>query len=239
MKIIDSKNNEIKTFEDWYELIIKGKKEKQWKPERSAQSLAKFMLHNDGAVFIENLIAGLLDEQVTLSYGLPEMEQKFDRYGHGREHDLGVFGETASGKKIFIGLEAKVDETFDELIVDRYLRTKSNELNGESTNAPKRIEELLKRQFNKVSSKHFQLRYQLLHATVGTLAVEADISIFLVIVFKTDDYNHSKGKKNHNDYMRFVKSLNSKPFDFKASYDTHEAIIENKKLYMIYTHMDS
>jgi hypothetical protein len=45
----------------------------------------------------------------------------------------------------------------------------------------------------------------LLFSTAGTLCVEADIHVLLVLVFKTDSYDPAKGKENHRDLIKFLK----------------------------------
>ncbi len=128
----------IKTLEEWkIKVFGTGQKAIHWKVGRSAYSLAKFMLEKDGVKYVTKLLEEALNEKIQLDEAIIEKEVRFDDYGHGREDDLGIIGNTASGKSIFIGLEAKVDEPFGESIGQVYLKSKSKELNGTSTNAPK------------------------------------------------------------------------------------------------------
>lgn len=106
-------------------------------------------------------------------------------FGHGRMHDGGIFGETEDGKSIFIGVEAKVDESFGAPVLESYLKAKTRQIAGEPTNAPQRIEKLLAMHFNNPDVSMFDIRYQLLYATAGTIAAGADISVLYVTVFQT------------------------------------------------------
>ena len=97
--------------------------------------------------------------------------------------------QTEYGKRVFLGIESKVDKTFNETIAETYLNAKSRELSGISTNSAVRIEQLLKKNFTTVNSKHFNLRYQLLYSTIGTLEAKkqekyAVIYFLMIIVFK-------------------------------------------------------
>lgn len=241
MIYIDRKGNKIKDFNDWGNYFLSDeKKKKDWKESRSSQSIAKFMLNHEGEKKISNIISELMGEEITLEEAIPEYEVKFDKFRNGREHDLGIFGKTDSGKSIFIGVESKVDETFNEKIIDVYLKSKSNELNGMETNAPQRIENLLRLNFRKIIPSLFNLRYQLLYSTVGTLAVKADISILLIIVFNTVKYNPEKSKQNLNDYIKFLQSVNAQELSLdgvklahKIRFD-HQEEYDNKELYSIY-----
>ena len=61
-----------------------------------------------------------------LDRAISEYEQKFDDFrGRGRIHDLGIFGQTESGKSLFVGVEAKVDEPFGPFVHDAYLSAKA------------------------------------------------------------------------------------------------------------------
>lgn len=239
IKYTDSKGNNIKNINDWYTFIFKSsKKEKHWKDGRSAKSIADFMMNENGEIFIRNLVTELLKENVTFENATPELEIRFDDYGHGREHDLGIWGTTGSNKKVFVGVEAKVDESFNEKISEAYLSAKIKELNGKETNAPKRIEELLKKHFREIKPEHLNLRYQLFYSTMGTLAVRADISILLIIVFKTTLYNEVTGIENYNDYIQFIDSINSKRININRDIDIHELKIGDRSMYSIYVNID-
>lgn len=239
MRYTDSKGNEIKNINDWHSFIFASStKKSHWKDGRSAKSLAEFMMNENGETFIKKVVSELLKENILLEDAIPEFEMRFDNYRHGREHDLAIWGTTDSKKKVFIGVEAKVDERFNKTISEAYISAKVEELNGKATDAPKRIEELLKRHFKEIKPEYFKLRYQLFYATAGTLAEKADISIMLIIVFQTNLCNKVIAIENHKDYIQFIDSINSKRIDSTTDVDIHELTIGDKALYSVYVNID-
>ncbi|RCW31373.1 DUF6946 family protein [Marinilabilia salmonicolor] len=227
---IEFKGIPVSTLDEWQNTIFIGQKAIHWKKGRSAHALGYFIINKNGESFIKDLLVTTINEEVLLEVAYPEYQVRFDEYGHGREHDLGIYGETQSGRTIFVGVEAKVDETFGDTIQKRYLSEKAKELNEEKTNAPKRIEELLQFNFNQISRSDFDLRYQLLHTTAGTLAADADIHVLLVLVFKTEDYDKIIGKANYEDFLKFVERTGAR----KIGHNTYSFIRERKSLTVIY-----
>ena len=170
MRIEDKKKKEICTIQDWARLYASPEQSRQWKEHRSAYSVAEFILNRDGADHLQSRLSAALGTTVEFERAVPEYETRFDDYGRGRVHDLGIFGRTASGESLFVGLEAKVDETFGSTVRDAYLAAKTKQIAGKSTNAPDRIEKLLASHFPKPKISMFDVRYQLLYATAGTLS---------------------------------------------------------------------
>ena len=80
---------------------------------------------------------------------------------------------------------------------------------GEATNAPARIEDLLRRNFHNIDPSVFDLRYQLLYATAGTVAVDRDLCVLLILVFKTHLYDELKALDNYRDYLQFIALADS------------------------------
>ena len=240
----DSKGNIINDIKDWEKyLFLDSKKEKHWKKGRSAYEIANFLINEKGEEIIQHTIENVIGSKVSFDYGIPEMEVRFDSFGHGREHDVGIFGSTNSGKRVFVGIEAKVDETFNEKISETYLKAKSKELSSISTNSAKRIEGLLKRNFKIVKPEHFDLRYQLLYTTVGTLDAKEkeeylDLYFLFVIVFKTELYNELKGIENYKDYIQFINNLDSEKIKSDNNLDIHKVRLDNKELYTIYMNVE-
>ena len=62
----------------------------------------------------------LLQRTPSASASVPESEVRFDQYGKGRVHDLGICGKTASERSLFVGVEAKVNETFGKSVGDEW-----------------------------------------------------------------------------------------------------------------------
>jgi Domain of unknown function (DUF6946) len=235
MKHFTPNNQEITTFEEWANIFLGTKKEKHWKEGRSAYSIADFIFHHDGQAQFENIISSVLGDTVSFETAMIEKESRFDAYGHGREHDLGIKGSTASGKSLFVGLEVKVDESFGERIKKSYLKSKANQLSGVTTNAPARIEELIKAIFKAPDEAVFDLRYQLFYAVMGTLAEQADISVLYVAVFKTKLYNELIGLDNFKDYMAFMIKAGAEKIKTENNERTvHRLVVGEKEIVCIY-----
>lgn len=227
---VEYNESAIANLTEWEHFVFSGKKAKHWKEGRSAFSLADFIINKNGEQKISELVADQIGENFTLDLAKPEFEARFDKYGHGREHDLAIFGETATGKKIFVGVEAKVDESFGDTIASAYHKAKAKELNDLPTNAPRRIEKLLNFNFKSIKASDFNLRYQLLFSTAGTLCIDADIHILLILVFKTKDYDSKKGAVNYKDLQIFFKKTEA----VKVADNTYQLNINNKDLKIIY-----
>jgi len=131
-------------------------------------------------------------------------------------HDVALFGKVQSGKSIFVGVEAKVDESFGPSVHDAYLKAKAKQIAGISTNAPERIEKLLAMHFSEPNISMFDVRYQLLYATAGTIAAGTDISVLYVIVFKTAMYSESISAENYRDYIQFMSKVGADPVMHQA-----------------------
>lgn len=239
MKIIDYHKNQINNMNDWEVKFFKGtQKEQHWKVGRSAHALAEFVMNKNGAEKIADIVSNVIGKKVVLEKAVPEWEIRFDEFGHGREHDLGIWGTIEeTNKSIFIGIEAKVDESFGSSVADAYIIAKTKQLNEISTNAPNRVEKLLQRNFKPVKLSHWNLRYQLLYATVGTICEKADNYVLLVIVFKTNMYDELKGKGNYKDYLNFLKAIEAEKIYFKKDIEAHIIRMEGKELYSIYVHI--
>lgn len=227
---VQFKGHTISSLSEWERVVFTGKKKIHWKKGRSAYSLADFVINKNGVKEIEKIIATIIEEDFSLTEASPEFEARFDKYGHGREHDLAIWGKTETNKKLFVGVEAKVDESFGDTIASALKKANAKIQRGENSNAPKRIEELLQFNFNTIEEQDYQLRYQLLFSTAGTLCIEADIHIILILVFKTNDYDKDKGSKNYNDLVNFLKKTDAKTLG-KNTYQLNKA---NKELTLIY-----
>ena len=235
MKIEDTSGKEISTLEEWAELYNNPQQSHQWKQHRSAYSVAEFLLNHNGTEAIQARLSDVLGCDVQLDRAVPEYEVRFDKFGKGRMHDLGMFGHTEEGKSVFIGVEAKVDESFGASTLDQYLKAKAKQIVGGVTNAPQRIEDLLSLHFKKDDRSMFDVRYQLLYATVGTLAEEADIHILYVIVFKTLLYDESIGADNYRDYIQFMDKVGATSHTLPTKEAVgHKLTLDDKELVCLY-----
>ena len=115
--IQDKNGKAINTMENWAEIYASGNKAKHWKEGRSAYSIADYVINHNGLEKIQSRVKDVLQKEIKIERVIPEVEITFDKYGQGRVHDLGIYGKNNS---IFIGVEAKVDEPFGNLIIDTY-----------------------------------------------------------------------------------------------------------------------
>ena len=239
MRIEDSNGREIQNLDEWSMIYDKNGEKPQWQPGRSAHSVAEFVLNRNGVERFEQRVREVLGQSVKFDRMVPEYEQRFDAYGRGRMHDLGIFGTTEPGQSLFVGVEAKVDETFGATVGDSYLKAKAKQIAGTPTNAPQRIEELLGLHFAKPDVSMFDLRYQLLYATVGTLAAGADVSVLYVAVFKTPSYDAAIGASNYDDYLRFIEKIGGQPLSPGGEgVIAHEVTLDGKRLVCVHEYFD-
>jgi len=234
MKITGKKSETITKLNDWSKEI----QPKDWVEGRSAYSLADFILNKNGADKIRDVVENLLKDDVIFEKAIPELEVTFDKFGgRGRFHDLGIYGKTKSdNKSIFVGVESKVDETFGQTVSEKYISAITERLNGKNTKAPDRVESLLKQNFgDKIKEKYFDMRYQFLYSTMGTLEVKKDVSILFIIVFKTNSYDEIKGKENYRDYCQYIQNVNStKIFCDTNDVEAHKLMVDNRELFSVY-----
>ena len=237
MRIETSQGLEIRSLNDWKKLYETPKLIKHWKEHRSAYSVADFVLNRNGGVQLQDRVSNALHREVTFDRAIPEYEIRFDSYGKGRVHDLALFGQTSSGESIFVGVEAKVDEPFRELVRDAYLGARAKKITGLKTNAPERIEALLQQHFSSPDVSMFDVRYQLLYATAGTLAANADLAVLYVIVFKTPLFNESIASENYKDYLNFITKIGGRPIGINSdSVLVHEVFVGGRKLVCLHEH---
>lgn len=215
------KNKIINSINEWKDICPPEGGEKQWKDGRSAKELAKEWIKNKGK-YLETLLDSYEEfKGINFTMASPEYESKFDDYrGKGRQHDLLVLAEDKKGE-VLISIEAKADEPFGKIIKDHYLNSIVDRINGVSTKAPDRIENLLSNIFGKnIGIAVFNLRYQLLYAIAGTIAEakrrNIKRAIFVVNTFCSQDnknFNHDKHLRNMNDLDQFIRYLSNNSID--------------------------
>ena len=240
MKIVDYHGSVISTLQEWERHFDNSK---HWKRGRSAYSLADFILNHNGAALLESRVSSVLSERVTFELATPEYRAKFDRYGKPSQLDLGIFGNIGSGRGLFVGVEAKVDETFGKTVGERYRDALKTRQSNPRTNAPQRVEQLLSRYFSEFEppqdSRFADIRYQLLTAAAGTVAVPQDLVVLYVLVFKTSSYDPQKGEENYSDFKKFVDCAGGKPLAQCGQFGlAHELVIDRKRLVAIHEHVN-
>lgn len=235
VRITDSKGRPIATIDEWSMIYEKDGEKRQWEPGRSAHSVADFILNHNGAERLQQRVEQLLGQDAQFDSIVPELERRFDSYGRGRMHDLGITGSTAAGQSLFVGVEAKVDEPFGSTIDEAYAKAKRAKTENPRSNAQQRIDDLLAMHFPEVDASHYKLRYQLLYATAGTLAAKKEVSVLYIAVFKTNSYNEEIGASNHNDYLRFLEMAGGKSLPIAGKdIDTHELWLGGKRLICVH-----
>jgi uncharacterized protein DUF6946 len=239
MRVEDKSGTEIRTIDEWSKLYDTPQTSHQWKKGRSAYSTAEFLINRNGGEALQNRVSEALGKTVVFERAVPEYEVRFDEYGRGRMHDIALFGNTGNDESVFVGVEAKVDEPFGISVLDNYLASKAKQIVGASTRAPERIEKLLSLHFREPDISMFDIRYQLLYATAGTIAAGADISVLFVIVFKTELYNESIGAENYKDYIQFLGQVGASPIRLLSNEaQGHEMQLQGKRLICLYEYFE-
>ena len=248
MIIIDSSGQRISNLIEWRSQIFDGtSKEKDWKKGRSAYSLAEFIIDRKGAAYLETRISAVLSQHVKLEQATPEYLAKFDSYrGNPSNLDLGITGHVERltlNTSLFVGVEAKVDETFGSTVRSRYSSAMKTRKDGKPTNAPERVKELLSKYFSvhgsPDSSRFADLRYQLLTGTAGTVAAPGEVSVFYILVFRTSMYDERKGLSNLQDYENFIEAAHGKLLTREGeSFRADDLDLGGKKLICVYDYVD-
>ena len=99
------------------------------------------------------------------------------------------------------------------------------------------IEQLLGRHFPRPDASMFDVRYQLLYSTAGTLAEKTDLSVLYVIVFRTPLYDEVKGAENYLDYAHFMDRIGAERSKSGAVHK-HISALDNRALHCIYEYID-
>ena len=193
------KNDNLKTVDLWKKNAPPMGGDTQWKDGRSAKELAKYMTADFPKLpsEIEEILSNIIDKNSILELDAEHVTNfssaGFGR-GEGRNHD-GIL----TNNDIFIGIEAKADETLGNLVAD--------ELKSASDNKKLRIEKLVSLLFDDGVENHKNIRYQLLTASAGALleAGNSKKALLAVIVFKKSGcFSNIKIQENERDIYRFL-----------------------------------
>ena len=240
MKIVSPHGNEISSLEDW----SKVHKPRHWKKGNSAYSIAEFILERDGIGYLESRLSEVLRRQVVISLINPEKEIRFDLYGKGRVHDLGINCVVDEQDSLFVGLEAKVEEPFAGVIQKELAEAERTLVKTPGSNMARRIKELPARYSSGLSlDSMLDVRYQLVHGTVGTVAARQengdpfDHYVFYVLVFKTALYDQSIRDSNHRDFQKFINRVGSTSYELPIL-EAHAIEVDNRQLTCIYEQIE-
>ena len=140
-------------------------------------------------------------------------------------------------------MEAKVDETFGPTVSERYRDALKTRQSNPRTKAPKRIEQLLAGYSSGSAppqdSRFADIRYQLLTAAAGTVAVSTDVVVLYVLVFKTSSYDPEKSEENYRDYKKFMDYAGGTPLrQTKQDVLAHELTLDGKRLVSIHEYVN-
>ena len=203
MKIMaPDENTVIKDIEAWQKEFCKCNKEQLWKEGFSAHSLAKYILSHrrGGGTEIRKALNSVLgnDSVKFLCKAFIEQKCNFDGdHRHPRHQDIGIFGKTEKGRKLYVGVEAKVCEYFGNDTIESKRRKGKGLV---------RLKALCSWLHVSENDEEIQkLRYQLFHFTKATADVDANICVLLLLTFKTKQYKLEDGERNANDWEAFME----------------------------------
>ena len=234
MEIRNKHNDVLDTLPKWKAGFERVDDPMHWEEGYSAHSLGYFFTEGNGMNWLKNLSETLFGEDISWDDARIEHESKLDTYGgRHRMQDLALWGRLSSGKKVFMGIEAKVLESFGNYILrDEYdnakAEKKKREAEGKNSNKPARVEEITDFFFpgkTPYSPIICNLRYQLMHYFKASI-LEADnynesirplskrkhrvdIVVLPVLVFMTAHYRDDleKGNLNERDYNDFCSAI--------------------------------
>jgi hypothetical protein len=203
---------EINSLESWQVLGSPMGGDAQWKDDRRAKELARYIMgsYPNLPAEIETVLSSFTTPDTAFDWKA-EYVTSFAHFGYGtgngRNHDMVIYNGD-----IFVGVEAKADEPFGD-------KTIGEELKKASDNKKKRIEKLVGLVFGDAVENHLDLRYQLLTACGGVL-LEAEErksknAMLLVLVFLkagTDAngnnyYEEENRQRNNADWSEFLKQM--------------------------------
>lgn len=169
---------EIRDILDWKKAFCASYSRKDndnhWQLGRSGERLANdFIADGDcGEETMKKMVSGFLHtNDVSLEKAYIEHGSKFDKFSRRRVQDLAIFGN-AKGKSIFIGIEAKVDESFGSYTVSAQRNNVKKMLSeGKNTDAGLRLDKLVSDFLEGDEIKYGKLRYQLLYYLAVSLRI--------------------------------------------------------------------
>jgi len=217
----------IKTIKEWVDSF------KETEKGKSAHSTAVFFSRPeiDAEKQIIKWISPIFskeDQPIILEKFTPEKSSKFDDYKKPRMQDVGIIGKTITGKSIFIGIEAKVNEPFGQTVAQALNSIKNNN----NSNIPERINRLKNKFFSDVDAKNYKsIRYQLLYAAAGTISENMDYNILIFITFKNIQSTESSIMRNKRELKYFLDQIKCEPL--AQTDNIYKAVINKKILYIV------
>jgi len=212
--IFNKEGREIVSVSSWKSLAPPQSPEGHWQKWLSAFEFANSWFRNGVAEVPQPLREFFnrneLTRDISLKKIIAEKPIWIDevRKGNTRNNDMLIFGYNTSKIPIVLGVEAKAKEEFGP-IVGKYF---DNNRKNPASKIPQRICRLSKSLFGRNLDKQVRsLRYQLLHATAGTLIeakiLKAKYAIFLVYQFNTPLVKQSDINRNRRELNKFIQLL--------------------------------
>ena len=162
-----------------------------------------------GALHLEPAFDGAVIDKV-----VAEVQASFDRHRGGkRNHDLVVHLRLASGDRLVVCVEAKAGEDLGPTVEQYRKRAETTRSGGEKTNAPERLDDLLARYVphDPSGERVRKMRYQLLSALAGTVAVaaqeEADHAVLMLHEAITDQRPNDAAARHEDELRRFATTV--------------------------------
>ncbi|MBI5043238.1 MAG: hypothetical protein HZC10_05295 [Nitrospirae bacterium] len=189
-------DNTITSIEQWKELCPPAHKN-QWVIGRSAFESARFWLRAENHNLVKKVLINHF-HKIDFQLAAPEFKTPFDQNGgNDRNHDLFIKALDSKGN-IFIGIEAKVDEPFGDVIAKTFIDASAKKIEKPESKSLKRIIDLSKNIDLGNSDLFWGLRYQLAYSIAGLIAhskiEEVSRALFLVQTFKTNKYDKKKSR---------------------------------------------
>ena len=213
---IQKNNQSVRTLEDWFRLAPPKDGLSQWIDGRSAKESAKAWLDDEGGMPRE--IAALLSSHadispLTVERVEPECLLAFDEHRGPRNADIAMWAHDANGP-VAITVEAKADEPFDRVVADVFDASLETLLGTPNSKALTRLIDLTRCLFGARAgdeARVSELRYQLLTATAGTLALAKSMNAArgVVVVHEMISASCTQAKldANHKDLVRFINRI--------------------------------
>lgn len=217
---ITAKEHPISSEGEWKQHAPPKGGDLHWKDGRSAKELAKaWCPDGSGPAIPVDVLAVLESHPVFAGVReldlVPEAHITFDSFSGPRNADLAGIGVDDHGRFV-ITVEAKADETFDQMVTNVVAKARETLQDNPRSKALDRVRDLLDAILPRGSDNaacRDKLRYQLLTATAGTLALarekEIDRALFLVHEFVTAKTKDEKHEASAADLDFFVECLSS------------------------------
>lgn len=205
----------IRTLDEWLELAGPKGKKKQWVDGRSAKECARAWLEKLGETppEISRLLRQLGGGPIMIDRAEPEALLTFDGHGGPRNADMAIWAADDIGP-VAVTIEAKADEPFDELLPRVLSEALERRLESADSGALARATDLARSLFHPRQPKQprlDQIRYQLMTAAAGTLAMAqrhgASRAVLVVHEFRSAETSWEKLKANAHDLNSFVRRL--------------------------------